>query len=102
MLIAKERKRANLKRFDVRIQPISHDSYQFRMDLVLVFLIILRKSEEFNETRTRDWNYDPSYTLQLIKFNQHDSLLLAEMSSESLPNIWNELEYNRERLRCEG
>jgi len=35
---------ANLERLDVCIQPVSHDSYELGMDLVLMLLIVLSGS----------------------------------------------------------
>lgn len=40
---------ANLERLDVCIQPVSHDSYELGMDLVLMLLIVLSGSRRGGE-----------------------------------------------------
>ena len=65
----------------MHLQTIAHNRNQFRMNLVLVLLII---------------------PLQLVEFDEHDGLLRVEMTTESLSNVGNEGNHDRQSLRSEG
>jgi len=58
-----------LERFAMDTQSLAHNSNELRVDLVLVLLII---------------------PLELVEFNQHDSLFRVEMASEGFSDVWDE------------
>ena len=64
-----------MQRFDMSFEPVAHNSDKFSVNFVLVFLIILiiRLLVCQGEKKCSK----VTYALELIKFNQHHSLLLA-------------------------
>ena len=61
----------------MRRQPVAHDRNKLRMNLILVLLVV---------------------PLELVELDEHDRLLLAQMSPERLPDVGDERDHNRERL----
>jgi len=83
----------------MRTQSVTHDGHELGVDLVLMLLIILYKREEsFDQPNAGHFLIRKTDPLELVKFYQHDSLLLTKMASERFSNIWDEFEHDRQRL----
>jgi hypothetical protein len=90
----------HLQRLDVRIKSIPHDSDQFGVDFILMFLIILKKINGSPCMVPETGEAKPTYPLQFIKLHEHYRLLRTKMPSEGLSHIGDQLKHNGKRLRC--
>ena len=68
---------AHLEGSYVCCQAVAHDGDEFRVDLVLVLLVV---------------------PLELVELDEHHRLLLAQVASERLPDVRDERDNNRQRL----
>lgn len=67
-------------------QSITHDSNEFRMDFILVLLIVL-SSTPISPRKTGREVQVRTYPLQLVKFDQNDRLLGVKMPTERFPDV---------------
>ena len=74
-------------------ETITHDRDQLRVDLILVFLVVLR--DIVSTAHTPQSSKAGTYSFELVKLDKHDRLLLAEMPPEGLAYIRDEFKNNR-------
>lgn len=91
-----------MERLDMGTQAVTHDRDQLLVDLILVLLVVLQGGKTAQYPRHPRRRKGDTYPFQLVELDKHDRLFLAQMPPERLPDVRDERDNNRQRLRGQG